>query len=893
MISWVLFALAASALAVAAGNPERLPAAAVAPLRSVLRTPRRLVFVAFAVAGLTAAASIPLFLRLNRFDPPRHPGWLINDGSWLLYVSSLLAFAIGIAGWSRSAAHARAPAVGGEQLRRRLELPLVAMLFAVAVALRLVELDRIPPGLWFDEAQNGLAAQALYAAGAPHVVFIPGFTQMGAPYFYALGGLLQLTGPKVWALRLLPALASAGTVPLLYYLGSRLYGWRVGAVAAALLAASAWNLTFSRLGFVSIWTAALDLTVYFCVLQGFRTGKLGWYGAGGVVLGLALQGYYISELLPLVLLALVVHVAITERQALSAVRTGAAVFIAGAALAFLPAGLYAVQRPGDHQQRVRETTIFATTPGDKLDAVLTNARIHLLMFNFRGEENPRHDLSGAPLLDWITAGLFFSGLGLCLLRSGRWRFFFPVAWWLAALSAGIWTSVAGAPHSGRTLENSIVTALLAGIFLGEAWRMAARAESRRPLVLAGALGGALAIVGAAAALNVHRYFELQAKDRRTWVDMYAGHVFAGRALDRYAPSREVWVADLFYGPYAYSTLAYLAPRDRGRRWSGMERFPFTGESRRDVVLALDPGAATDLAAFVRAYPHARFRALVPAGPDREPLAYALFVPKRDLRASHGAALVPERGGLHLVTSLKVQGYGRYRLTWQTHRGKSAAVHVDGRRAGPQKPLWLAAGLHRVVVPATSGHLVWARSGLRPSPVPLALLFDPRRVPVRGLLGVYRTETGFAPPAKRVDPEITFDDRLDYVDSIHTVEWRGRVYAPEPGRYLFETLQAGAVRLDLDGKTVFATGVPIPAGGWIHLGAGWHDLRLRYRASTGLVTIRLMWAPPGLPATVIPSAFLRPPGAAGPPSALPPMSAADGTRVPPARLDRTSDLTRAP
>src|SRR4029450_1762327 len=112
---------------------------------------------------------------------------------------------------------------------------------------------------------------------------------------------------------------------------------------------------------------------------------------------------------------------------------------------------------GSSDARVRRTTIFATTPGDKLDAVLTNARIHLLMFGFHGEENPRQGLSGSPVLDWMTAGLFFSGPGIRIPRAGRWQFFLPIVWWFAALSAGIWTSVAGAPHSGRTLENSVVT----------------------------------------------------------------------------------------------------------------------------------------------------------------------------------------------------------------------------------------------------------------------------------------------------------------------------------------------------------------------------------------------------------------------------------------------------
>src|SRR5438552_18011408 len=44
-------------------------------------------------------------------------------------------------------------------------------------------------------------------------------------------------------------------------------------------------------------------------------------------------------------------------------------------------------------------------------------------------------------------------------------------WFIAAISGGVLSVIFEAPQSHRTLENSVVTALLAGIFLGEFWQI--------------------------------------------------------------------------------------------------------------------------------------------------------------------------------------------------------------------------------------------------------------------------------------------------------------------------------------------------------------------------------------------------------------------------------------
>ncbi|HUS17183.1 MAG TPA: glycosyltransferase family 39 protein, partial [Chloroflexia bacterium] len=496
--SWLAFLAAAVLFALAAGEGRVLTAGIAQAMWATARTlPQRRLFAALlAASGLCALAAAPLFAILNTtpvadygtgndLGPPvAEPA---NTGAWLLWIAALLLFGAAWVVWERSVGAPAEGATGdspGDSLPRVVEWLLPAGLFGVAALLRFTDLESVPPGLWFDEAQNGIVAQQLLAPGAPHPTFVGNFTQMGTLPLYLLGLGLQVFGTTVWPLRLLAALSGSLIVPMIYLLAARLYGWRVGLAAAGLLAVSSWNLTFSRLGVISLFTVALDVGVYLCLAQGLRTGRLGYYAGGGVLLGLGLQTYYVARLVPFVLLALLVHQLLATRgRMLRNIQSGLLVFAVGSVIAFLPVGLLALQQPAAFGGRVNDVSVFnPEASGGDPQAFSHSLTKHLLMFNFAGDNNGRHNLPGAPMLDDLTAALFFTGLGACAWRVRRWQYFFPLAWFAAALAGGVLSLPAEAPQAHRTLENSIVTALLAGIVLGEGWQVVtgARRAQRAP-----------------------------------------------------------------------------------------------------------------------------------------------------------------------------------------------------------------------------------------------------------------------------------------------------------------------------------------------------------------------------------------------------------------------------
>ena len=756
-VSWILFGLAALALFLAVANPQSL-VPATSSVRGLAGAPGRRALVCFAGSVLLAVSEHPA-VRPPERQRLGEEGRLGREQRLLAPLPRLARAALPPASPSGSVASARPARPWNEDGRRHCRggssSSVVAVLSAVALALRFPALGSIPHGLWFDEAQNGLVGQGLLAHGALHSVFIGGFfTQMGALYFYVLGSGLELFGNSIWMLRALPALAGSLAVPLLYLLASRLYGWRVGVAAGGFLAVSAWSITFSRFGLVSMVTVFLDLAVYLCVVLGLRTGSVWWYGAGGLLLGFALQGYYAAELVPVVLLLVLLHLMVSGgRRTIARLRSGVAVFSAGAVLAFLPVATYAAQHPDEYWKRTSTASIFSERGrGGQPHPVRTSLRKHVLMFNFQGDFNGRHNLPGSPMLDWLTAAFFFSGLGLCLVRIRSWQYFLPLAWFTAALSGGVFSLVFEAPQANRTVENSVVTALLAGIFLGEGWRVLGQSPRRRVLAPAAAVG-ALAAVGGAAAMNVQKYFDRQANNSQVWGEMGAAKLDTGRLLRHYSAQDDVWVSDSLVNEPA---VRFLAPRGSPISWHGMDQFPFAGRGR-DLVLIVPADATTDLHLLAETYPHARLEVF--RAPDGLPLLTAAFIPARDVRATHGVARQRgPNGRIRLVTVLDVESFGRYLFAWRDSR---ARIAVDGRTVG-RRPRLLTSGLHWIEIDTAGAAAIGSlrfgpsRSALRP--VDPSLLFDPRRVWPRGLQGTYRRGTEFDGPAAlgRIDPRIAIE-----------------------------------------------------------------------------------------------------------------------------------------
>ncbi len=898
-LSWVLFGVA-GLLFVLGVTPW--PAMAThkttrffASLRSMSRI-RRWLFAGLAGSALVLGiASVPLFYVQSNALPEAevNTGWLTNTGAWLMWIAAMLLFGAAWVVWERSVPPAietdgqqalkdeQKGASGAEGVWRgglspRWHWAIIIGLFVLAMALRFPNLENAPPGLWFDEAEEGLLGQQLLQPDAVHHAFIGGYYTMGTIYLYVLGIIIKFLGAGIWQLRLLPAIGGSLTVPMLYVLGTRLYNWRVGLIAGGLLAASAWNITFSRLGMNSLPTIALDVGVYLCVMQGLRTGRFGYYAGAGVLMGLALQSYLASQVLPVVLAILFAYRLVTERMRFfRAVRAGVSVFVVSALLTFIPLGTFAIQHPDTFTSRASTVTIFSPTGSEgRSDALAESIRRHLDMFDYRGDSNPRHNLPGEPMLDWLTAALFFAGLATCVLRLWRWQYLFPVAWFVASISGGVLSLLFEAPQSHRTLENSVVTALVAAIFLGGVWsaldaRIAAawawwrnrkrvgqtRAYSR---LLYGGVAAAVIVVPVwSGAMNIDRYFNKQMNDMSVWLEMWGPNRAVGTLLSQFGDDYEVYISPDKVGT---PTSMYLAPGKQPQVWPGGRILPFTDE--KNVAVIFGGNDEADVLSIKRLYPNAQMQIIY--GPNgQDPQLYSIVISPEDIRSVRGTETIDES---HSAATLKINEYAPYKFGWQG-AGAAPQITIDGNDVAAGESVSLAIGLHSVVLSGTQGtkvdfgSLLMGKGDSLMSPIASTMLFDPRKVEPHGLTAYLRQGDVFNtnPEIVRIDPQISFYFHVIPLNRPYTVEWVGKVYAPVDGVYTFYTEQLSRARLLIDSNEVLYNAQPnVVLSAQVNLTVGLHDIRIQYEDLDGFSHMYLYWTPPGMSDKyIIPQDFLLP------------------------------------
>ncbi|MDR7519554.1 MAG: glycosyltransferase family 39 protein [Armatimonadota bacterium] len=110
----------------------------------------------------------------------------------------------------------------------------------LALALRLLYLGR--DSLWIDEALSVVKARLPWPAFLGYVIrYDPNM-----PLYYGLLHLWLYLGDSEFAIRLLSVIPAVLTIPVLYALGSRLFGARVGLMSALFLGLNAFHLNHSQ-----------------------------------------------------------------------------------------------------------------------------------------------------------------------------------------------------------------------------------------------------------------------------------------------------------------------------------------------------------------------------------------------------------------------------------------------------------------------------------------------------------------------------------------------------------------------------------------------------------------------------------------------------------------------
>jgi hypothetical protein len=292
---------------------------------------------------------------------------------------------------------------------RLIEALAAAAILLAAAALRLVGLDHLPPGLFQDEAVNGVNALTILA-GHPRIYY----GEREPLFMYLAAFTTLLVGSSPFALRLAAAFAGILGVAGGGLLARQLYDRRIGLLTAVGLGASLWLTTISRIGLRAITLPAVESLGLALLWRAARTGRMRDYAIAGAVLGLALYTYLAARFLPVALVVFIGLALLLDRRWLLPRFRGFVVAGVVAVAVCLPLGIYALHRPDMLFGRPEQVAL----PGGAAfwPAFRSAVERTLGMLLIHGDENWRQNYSGAPVFDMINGGVFLLGLAVVIWR---------------------------------------------------------------------------------------------------------------------------------------------------------------------------------------------------------------------------------------------------------------------------------------------------------------------------------------------------------------------------------------------------------------------------------------------------------------------------------------------
>lgn len=850
--------------------------------------------------------------------------------AWWLHIGSILLFLLfaGLLDWGKAAtAAAEEPSEPTEEGWTWWQVGAVILIAIVAIFMRQWRFDELPFGTWYDEAENGLQALRILNNDGFYPLFV-GSIHAPAHYLYLIATVFHYGEVSTQSIRLVSVIMGLLTVWAAYLAGRELFGRSLGLATAAVVAVARWNVNFSRIGMYNASTPLFEFLSIAFLLRGIRRGRFIEYALAGLCLGLGVCFYAAFQIFIAATLSFLLFTCLFQRGFLRRTWNGLLVMIVMAVLVIAPVALYAYTKPDVYFERTQDTSIFAdkTPVGElptwlengcaqfeepwlhrceRIPRLLENARKHLLMFNYRGDPNGRHNLPGEPMLDNILGALMVLGVGLALIRFWRPRALLLLVWLFAMLMGGILSLGFEAPQSLRAIGTQPAAYLFAIVPLHALWQAWQQSGGiRYPQFVAIPLTGLLLWIGYT---NFYTYFYRQATDFPVWNAFSTPETLTANLLQEMDGQTEPYVISYFHGHPTLNFLATNAPPYR--RLETTDHLPLNWPSDKDVALIANADSRNIFEEAKHYYPTGTFEEFRAPGNGPTVLYYA-HLTQQDLANVQGLHTRyyannewadqpsverrdttlqfdwPAQAPLPLPFSAEWEGvlntrvYGTYQFFLQSpaeaqvYIGEGEVLSGSGELS---TAVVLAEGKHTIRIRALGGEgpfsLAWRPPDRGPEIIPASAFFvEP--VTSNGLLGKYYANGNWEgeEALARIDPRLNLYFHITPLTRPYTVEWSGKIAIPQSGVYRFGLESIDESFLFINEQEITASPLPNQyQEGSIELSEGFHDIRIRFADRTDHTHINLYWSPPFAGQQPIPSEVLFPPQASYERIALPSLS----------------------
>jgi 4-amino-4-deoxy-L-arabinose transferase-like glycosyltransferase len=305
----------------------------------------------------------------------------------------------------------------------------LVLILLVAAALRLVAVGQVPPGLYHDEAYNGL--DALKVLDGDLSLYFSANNGREPLFIYLVALSVGLLGRTPFAVRLAAFAPGLLTVAATYAMARTLFSRRVGLLSAAVLSVTLWHVHLSRVGFRVVLLPLFIALIVWQGALGWRTGHRRHWLIAGALYGLSFYTYMAVRFTPAALFFFGLYCLLTQPDWRTRQRLVPLAWSGLATLVTLaPLILFTILHPDLVFSRTDQVSIWNPDVhgGDFWGTLATHTTRTLGMFFLKGDRIWRHNVPslalagsarGRPVFDPLLGGFFLIGLVRALRRFRR------------------------------------------------------------------------------------------------------------------------------------------------------------------------------------------------------------------------------------------------------------------------------------------------------------------------------------------------------------------------------------------------------------------------------------------------------------------------------------------
>lgn len=310
------------------------------------------------------------------------------------------------------------------------EVACLVLILGVAALLRFWALDRIPAGLYFDEAAD--AVDALNTLRSGHW---PAFydTQAGkeAMWMWLLAAFFSVADVGALQIRLVAAIVGLLTVGAVGWAAYELFAadeetsaTDLALLAAAILATLFVHVHFSRGGYRLVTQPLVGTLALAALWRGLRIQGGGWFILAGALLGLAMYTYSAARFYPVLLVVFFLLEWLLSKNHSAPFLPRyfwlLAAMILMAGIVFAPMALHLANVPDLLISRADQVSVFNPTwnQGRPWAALFDSAWRNFAGLVWQGSADTHWNIPGRPMLDVLTIPLFLVGV---VVAASRWH----------------------------------------------------------------------------------------------------------------------------------------------------------------------------------------------------------------------------------------------------------------------------------------------------------------------------------------------------------------------------------------------------------------------------------------------------------------------------------------